>query len=281
MAKMFYTLEETAQTLGIDADQVKDLATSGKLQQFRDRDKLMFKRDQVDNLVGKVGGTGDSSSSAIGLSAEGRKGDPREGTGMSVFETGEIEPADPMAQTQITKTGGVPEEGEVTLEIAGSGSGLLDLTRESDDTSLGAELLDEIYPAKEGEAQPGDSLMAADAGGGATGVLDSVLGEGQPGSIADLGAGDDVGTGAVPITVMAQEADDPAGSGMSLGFLIGAAVAMVVLLIVVANSLTGVPSTLINTIAKSMGTLLLYAGALLLVSIILGLIGFFIGKAKA
>jgi excisionase family DNA binding protein len=53
MAKMFYSLEEAAQKLGATEDQVKQMAGSGKLQQFRDRDKLMFKRDQVDALAGK------------------------------------------------------------------------------------------------------------------------------------------------------------------------------------------------------------------------------------
>ena len=52
MAKMFYTLEEAAQTLGVSADQIKQMAEQGKLQQFRDRDKLMFKREQVDQLHG-------------------------------------------------------------------------------------------------------------------------------------------------------------------------------------------------------------------------------------
>ena len=35
------------------------------------------------------------------------------------------------------------------MEGAGSGSGLLDLAREADDTALGADLLDEIYPGEE------------------------------------------------------------------------------------------------------------------------------------
>src|SRR5262249_18328283 len=53
-------------------------------------------------------------------------------------------------------------------EGVGSGSGLLDLTRESDDTSLGAELLDEIGPKGSGAAAPaiggGAAVMAAPAG---------------------------------------------------------------------------------------------------------------------
>ena len=47
-----------------------------------------------------------------------------------------------MAQTQLS-----PEMSDhVDLDSGRSGSGLLDLSREADDTSLGAELLDEIYP---------------------------------------------------------------------------------------------------------------------------------------
>ena len=48
MAKMFYTLEEAAQKLGVDQQAIKDMAARNELQQFRDGDKLMFKRDQVD-----------------------------------------------------------------------------------------------------------------------------------------------------------------------------------------------------------------------------------------
>jgi hypothetical protein len=55
--------------------------------------------------------------------------------------------ADPLAQTQIA-----PElADQVQLDSGSSGSGLLDLTREADDTSLGAELLEEIYPGTDQE----------------------------------------------------------------------------------------------------------------------------------
>jgi excisionase family DNA binding protein len=65
--------------------------------------------------------------------------------GISVFDDDELPlAADPMGETQISA--GVPE-----LESVGSGSGLLDLTRESDDTSLGAELLDVISPSEASE----------------------------------------------------------------------------------------------------------------------------------
>ena len=51
MAKMFYTLEEAASKLGKSVDDVKTMAEKGQLQEFRDRDRLMFKVDQVDLLA--------------------------------------------------------------------------------------------------------------------------------------------------------------------------------------------------------------------------------------
>lgn len=60
--------------------------------------------------------------------------------GISVFDDDDLEiAADPMAKTMLT--GGDEHLG---LDGSGGGSGLLELTRESDDTSLGAELLEGI-----------------------------------------------------------------------------------------------------------------------------------------
>ena len=62
--------------------------------------------------------------------------------GISIFddEDLEIEAADPMAKTQIAPS----LDEQIGGEGASAGSGLLDLTRESDDTSLGAEVLGHI-----------------------------------------------------------------------------------------------------------------------------------------
>jgi len=77
--------------------------------------------------------------------------------GVSVFDEEDLDQsADPLAKTLMTGTAG-----GTGLEGIGSGSGLLDLTRESDDTSLGAELLDEIYPGDEsGTLEMGDATRA-------------------------------------------------------------------------------------------------------------------------
>lgn len=77
--------------------------------------------------------------------------------GVSVFDEDEEELAevDPLAQTVVS----AGAEG-LGIEGVGSGSGLLDLTRESDDTSLGADLLDEIYPDEAPSAEMGDATRA-------------------------------------------------------------------------------------------------------------------------
>ncbi len=64
-----------------------------------------------------------------------------------------------MAQTNIS--GGIRDQ--LALEGVGSGSGLLDLTRESDDTSLGA-VLDEITPGPSPRRAPFESPEGSFAG---------------------------------------------------------------------------------------------------------------------
>lgn len=99
----------------------------------------------------------DSDATAVGDEAE--KKDKKDDTvvtsvGVSVFEEDDAEvTADPVAETVIS-------DGGLGIEGVGSGSGLLDLTRESDDTSLGAELLDEILPGEGDLAEMGEATRA-------------------------------------------------------------------------------------------------------------------------
>ncbi len=237
MAKMFYTKEEVLEKLGKTEDQVKEMVLDGKLREFRDGNKLMFKVDEVDNLAvddldlsptddlgasGELnldgtspglGLSGDSGSqiglasmdtgSQLGLSPDGQDMslsaedmslETGSAIGLAPSETGSIiglAPGDTADQvslddhsalskgkddTVVTSHGeesvassesgsavmsdplvggDMPEPDfadELNLDGGGSGSGLLDLSREADDTSLGAELLDEIYP------EPGEDL---------------------------------------------------------------------------------------------------------------------------
>ena len=51
MAGMFYSLEEVVEQLSITAEQVTQLVKDGKLKEFRDGDKVLFKVEQVQQLA--------------------------------------------------------------------------------------------------------------------------------------------------------------------------------------------------------------------------------------
>ncbi len=50
--KMFYSAEEAAQKLGKSVPDVLEMAKKGEIQEFRDRDKVMFKAEQINLLAG-------------------------------------------------------------------------------------------------------------------------------------------------------------------------------------------------------------------------------------
>jgi hypothetical protein len=257
MAKMFYTLDEAKGSLGKNEEEIKQYTREGRLREFRDGPRLMYKADQVEALKAELAGgdpvdigasdsgmaigladskgigsglgsgigsgvgsgigsgigsgvgsgltgsgsglslvdtdAGRSSSGSggamslkedtalaadLGLSGSiggvpspaGRSAGTASGTGLSgsqgskpgvdVFQNDEVERVDPSAQTAIA-----PGISDMASEGVGSGSGLLDLTRESDDTSLGAELLDEIAP---GGTSAGRRGVPGDTGAGSS-----------------------------------------------------------------------------------------------------------------
>lgn len=307
MAKMFYTMDEAAEKLGVDTAKVKEMAEAGQLNQFRDRDKVMFKVDQIDKLAAERGGGGEAEGGAAGGAGEaGESGelelsepsssedtdaidlaseveadhdkeqksttDRRSETGVSVFDADEVDAADPMAQTVVSDSP-PSDEDELALESVGSGSGLLDLTRESDDTSLGAELLEEIYPSS-GSAEAGESQ-----GGEMQGIFESGGAEGGEAELGELeSSGEPQGAAAsgAAMAVVEAEPRDPAGSGWTAGLLIGALVALAAGSLVMVSTLNGVQVPLLDALA---GNLPMYAGALAAGSLVLGIIGGLIGKA--
>ena len=309
MAKMFYTIEEVCSKLERDEDQVRELVRTGQIQEFRDRDKLMFKVDQIDllasgdedtsdvhlELEGSGGSTGvpipdessigladsrvgltdsregtgladasssSSSSSGLGL-AESREAislsDSREGTGVSVFDT---DHGDETGTGDKTASSDAIEE-ELSLDAVGSGSGLLDLTRESDDTSLGAELLEEVYASEENLEIPAH----------ASGLFEAASAERPPKEALTSGAA----PAGVPMVL---EIYDGAGSGLGAGLLIGAIAALVCVAIVAIVGVGGATSVLATKIAATDSSIWMWAGGLAGMTIVLGLVGLFIGKAS-
>src|SRR3954468_25064431 len=56
MAKMFYTMEEAKAALAKSEEDIKQYAREGRLREFRDGPRLMFKADQVEQLKGELSG---------------------------------------------------------------------------------------------------------------------------------------------------------------------------------------------------------------------------------
>src|SRR5205823_9382579 len=67
MAKMFYTLDETKAALGKSEEEIKQYSREGRLREFRDGPRLMFKADQVESLKAEMGGGGGGSRDQVDL----------------------------------------------------------------------------------------------------------------------------------------------------------------------------------------------------------------------
>jgi hypothetical protein len=182
-------------------------------------------------------------------------------SGIGVFDDDELEiDADPMAKTQITT--GATESDQITLEGAGSGSGLLDLAREADDTALGADLLDEIYPGEEEQA-PAAEEPAAEA-------------EAEPEPEAE--AEEEVPVAEAGEVVMPVIAVGDPYEGMFSGLLVGALILMGVAATVVAGGLQGFFPDYAKIISDGSKFWFFLGGSALLAVIAL-LAGWFLGKA--
>lgn len=171
MAKVYYSEEEASQKLGVSIDEVARLAKDGKLRSYQDGPRKMYRVNEVDTLAqtskvneetGEIELAPADTASGLSLSDSRTKAPGKEDTvitaeGISIFDSEdlEIEAADPMAKTTITPS----LEDQIAAEGAGSGSGLLDLTREKDETSLGG-VLDQIDMDGTGAATSAGDISA-------------------------------------------------------------------------------------------------------------------------
>ena len=307
MAKMFYTLDEAANRLNKSPDEIRAMAESNQLSEFRDGDKLIYKVDQVDlmaddgggdvagesDLSGMIslqdtGGTGaltleETGGSFVGLadSSAGQHGagepqsgseEPGEtvsaddsGAGITVLDDEVGGDVDASADTLVTDEPGLDN---VNLESFGSGSGLMDLTRESDDTSLGADgLLDELY-----------------SGGGDQGSSETATAQGDDlfeGAAAaeDFGGAPAAGAAAAGAVVAAQPYDGQ-GSGLAGGLALGMVVALAGGLAMVIMALMGGLPSIASTLDVADLGVLIPVVALLGATVLFGAIGFVFGGKK-
>ena len=197
-------------------------------------------------------------------------GGTRGGSGVSVLGLDEGGTADPSAQTAMGGSFG----GEPSLDAMGSGSGLLDLSRERDDTSLGAPVLDEISGS--GRSGMGSGLSGSGSSLGGSGPISNApLTGGATASAAARG-------GAMPVYV---EASDNF-AGLAAGMAAAVSILCLVALYAVAAGAMRTQPTLLGFLYHGEGdhraaTPMLYIlGGGLLFTLILGAIGFFVGKKR-
>jgi len=291
MAKMFYTLDEAAAKLGMSAEEVTALAESGQLQEFRDRDNLMFKVDQVDLLAGDdddddVGeislsdtsgapdqsdpdGSDDDDASGMELGADDDEVEPvslsssgsggsiglegsGESTGVSIFDPEGDDEADANAETLVSG-GGIGGSG-FGMDAGSSGSGLSQLAFEPDDTSLGGNLLDDVN----------DDAGASGGGtGGSSGGFGSALGESALGASSggalfegdDASGGDDFTPAAagapMAAAAMGGEIYDGPSSGLFGGIALGAFVTLLAALAVMNLGMGGGADAILSQIDQT------------------------------
>jgi hypothetical protein len=350
MAKMFYTLEETKAALGKNEEEIKQLAREGRLREFRDGPRLMFKADQVESIKNELGlGGAGAHDSGIGISDTGAPiglvdsrsasasgisladtdaksggsaglslggsiggsmsgipltssgtgmpplkddtalaadlglsgsmggvpspgsrtglsgGSMAGGSGVNVITPGDTgEHVDPSAQTNIASN--VPDQ--VNLEGVGSGSGLLDLTRESDDTSLGAELLDEIAPGgSKGGSSRGVGGSAVSTGTRAgTAIAEPAI---SGGPVRSRGGA----------AVMQIEQTDPMAPAFA-GAALGAAIFVLVAAMVLCSAILGTTLPLVQKIHDNHMSFGMLAGIGAAPAVLFFIIGLIIGKSK-
>lgn len=280
MAKMFYTIEEAGAKLGKSEAEVKQMVESGQLSEFRDRDRLMFKAEQVDLLAesggssyGVAGGSsaggsgaskgGSSMSDILKLADSGEMdvapanaasasavpvvdSNPKEQTGISIFEAEMTEEADPSAVTRVTPS--------MAGGSALGGSGLLDATREAGDSALGVNAINDAYGTGAGLA---GAAAAAPAG--------EQMFEGASSAEAVTPA---------PLLAAMSEPYDGAGSGLIGGAALGMIAALAVGLVAVLLAMSG-GGSLLDTLGSNMMAI---AGGALGVTLIAAVLGWVIGR---
>ncbi|MBX3387930.1 MAG: helix-turn-helix domain-containing protein [Phycisphaeraceae bacterium] len=289
MAKMFYSLDEAAQKLKVSPDDVKAMADKRQLEVFRDRDRLMFKVEQVDLLAGgksdgreeiipladsgmelePIGlassGSGASMGSGLGMSGSGAPaGDsPKEQTGISIFDADATDESDPSAVTRVTSA---PLQGLAATSAGDSsaGSGIMDLGA---GTGFGQGLAEDAFG------------VTANAGSGSVDAEGSSAGAPEGGALFEGGGGADAApasAGMVPMAAMvAAEPYDGVWSGVLGGVAFGAIVTLLLSVFAVVLVLSGSGADFLQMLGQNIWAVI---GGLAVLTVVAGVIGMVIGK---
>ena len=282
MAKMFYSLEEAAAKLGVSVDEVKTMADKRQLEVFRDRDRLMFKVEQVDLLSG--GGKSKSQDDVIPLADSGElepiglassgsgtglpvpSDNPKEQTGISIFDADSTEESDPSAVTRVTNS---PASALTAADPGASGSGLLDLSKDIEETKMGGSgILEGVYS--------GSASADQSAFGSADESTDQAVGSGNLFE-SPAGSGDAVTGGAAVASAMmvAAEPYDGPGSGLIGGLMLGVVASLGLVTFALLMAIAG-SSMLLEQLGGA--NFPYVVGGMAGLTLILGVIGWLLGK---
>lgn len=162
--------------------------------------------------------------------------------------------------------GAMTGSGSLSLETVGSGSGMLDDSTDSDQSSVGAALLDD----------GGDDTFGTGASlGGGNGLFaepTEMDGFDQENSSVPMATSS---SGGGMVTMQAERVDS-AMSGMGLGLMVGTLVAIILATLVVMGTRMGGGSALAGMITQD---LMMWCGGLVIATLLAGGIGFFVGKS--
>lgn len=192
MAEKFYSLEEVVEKLGKTGDEVREMVQQGKLREFRFGANISYKVEEVEALKVEL----DESEVDLVLDETGEislesniPDDMKSEGGFNLSNVGDLTGADTNIGTTGISVLGETDDGykladdskaetqadeqelsaelgsldaDANMESFGSGSGLLDLSLQADDTSLGA-VLDDILPAGEEGQMDAEAIEEVEA----------------------------------------------------------------------------------------------------------------------
>jgi len=294
MAPDYYSLEEVIEKLGKPQEDIKRLVDEGKLREYRDGPKAVYRIEEVEALISEISrldtaagasgiqllpdDSGETPEPAAGLTAGINLGDLTGAdttvgtTGINVLGDTDDEykiADDSQGETQIVESEEAEDQlgsldGDLSMDSVGSGSGLLDLSLQADDTSLGA-VLDDILPAA------GEGAPAAAEDVGVAEEADKIFEEAEPEAVEPI----------VPEPVMMPQYIEPAPDAASNSFGIALVVpllAMIYAAIVLITGFKGISPTILEGIEG-----IIWYVAIGLAVVVLCIVGFawFLGGRKS
>ena len=301
MAEKYYSIPDAAQKLGKSVTDVESMIKSGNLRQFTDATGPVVKASDIDAMAipdttegsslgltpledstfptsgpaAPVSPVFDLGTDDFDLTAEDTQ---LTGKGIDVLgESGssEFKLADDLMGKTAAPSSAEPSlekiENDVNLDSFGSGSGLLDLSLQADDTSLGG-VLDEIYPGADLPASPELPVASAASASGSGG--NAPMGVAAEAEQIFAGTESGVTTTSALAAAYIEAEPDPQSNALGAMMFVPLLVA-IYCLIVMAGATVGV----VPTIATSIQDMIWYVmgGAAALALVIMG-IGMFMGK---